>query len=154
MATTDTSFLSVSRHSNASISLLLSASRLRGSLRTHQLKIKLVKAEKRLQFGPAFSGIIVSLFVFHLSFSRPHQKNLFSLFLHTNNETNSVSIKGPLDGDAVLCTREATFDLKTVETTNSLLLVPEGEVRSFCPSFLFPHACLSSSPSASLSLSC
>ena len=29
----------------------------------------------------------------------------------------------------MLCTREATFDLKTVETTNSLLLVPEGEVR-------------------------
>ena len=41
----------------------------------------------------------------------------------------SVTIKAGPSGTAVLCTADATYDLKTVETSNSLLLVPEGEVR-------------------------
>lgn len=89
------------------------------------------KLRKRLQCGLR-SSIVVALLFFVFSLLEPRQtQNLFSLSLLSPNFQNSVTIKGPLDGDAVLCTREATFDLKTVETTNSLLLVPEGEVREF-----------------------
>lgn len=77
-------------------------------------------------------------FFFSSPFSQPRplheKKNALSHY--------SVSIKGPLDGDAVLCTREATFDLKTVETTNSLLLVPDGEVRKVFFFFLRLFFCL------------
>jgi sister chromatid cohesion protein DCC1 len=41
---------------------------------------------------------------------------------------NSVVIKGSLDEEAVLCTRDKTYALKLVETTNSLLLLPPAEV--------------------------
>ena len=34
-----------------------------------------------------------------------------------------MTLKGRQDGEAVLCTETATFTLKTVETTNSLMLV-------------------------------
>ena len=37
-------------------------------------------------------------------------------------------LKGPLDGDATLCTVAHTYSLKSVETTNTLLLVNNGEV--------------------------
>ena len=50
---------------------------------------------------------------------RSHQKN---------HQRNSVHIKATRAGPAVLCTAAATYELKTVETTNALLLVPEGEV--------------------------
>ena len=42
---------------------------------------------------------------------------------------HSVHIKATRAGPAVLCTATATYELKHVETTNKLLLVPEGEVR-------------------------
>jgi len=45
-----------------------------------------------------------------------------------NKQTSSVHIKATRAGPAVLCTADATDELKTVETTNALLLVPEGEV--------------------------
>ena len=34
-----------------------------------------------------------------------------------------MTLKGTREGEAVMCTKSATFALKTVETTNSLLLV-------------------------------
>lgn len=37
-----------------------------------------------------------------------------------------MSIKGNPAGEAVLCTQAATFDLKAIETTNSILLVEAG----------------------------
>ena len=37
-------------------------------------------------------------------------------------------LKGPLGGDATLCTVAHTYSLKSVETTNTLLLVNDGEV--------------------------
>jgi len=42
------------------------------------------------------------------------------------DSSRSVSIKGAPSGDAVLVTAAATYDLKTVDTTNALLLLPDG----------------------------
>lgn len=93
------------------------------------------KQGKRLTFGLCSLLLSIALFVRFPLISQPRppplKKKLLSL-------SHSVSIKGPLDGDAVLCTRDATFDLKTVETTNSLLLVPEGEVRGDEEKVCFP----------------
>jgi hypothetical protein len=41
-----------------------------------------------------------------------------------------VVIKGGTGDGAVLCTKDATYALKYVETTNTLLLLPPGEVRA------------------------
>ncbi len=51
----------------------------------------------------------------------------FPLFSH--HTRHSVHIKATRSGPAVLCTADATYELKHVETTNALLLVPEGKVR-------------------------
>lgn len=37
-----------------------------------------------------------------------------------------AAFKGQPDGEAVLCTSSATFAVKTVETTNSMLLLPDN----------------------------
>ena len=42
-----------------------------------------------------------------------------------------ATFKGTLGGDAVLCTDASTYSLKSVETTNSLMLVSDKEVRVF-----------------------
>lgn len=65
-------------------------------------------------------------------FSPHRQPGALIFFLSRTKKTkrnDSVHIKATRAGPAVLCTADATYELKTVETTNALLLVPEGEVR-------------------------
>ena len=50
-----------------------------------------------------------------------------------------MTLKGRPDGEAVLCTETATYALKTVETTNSLLLVEVSWVLSYRISLTGPE---------------
>ena len=47
----------------------------------------------------------------------------------TVRSARRVVIKGTEDAEAVLCTKTATYAIKTVETTNSILLVPPTQAR-------------------------
>ncbi len=46
----------------------------------------------------------------------------------TSLPPSSLQIKGEQDGDAVLCTRDTTFVLKTVGTTNTIYLARDEQV--------------------------
>lgn len=46
----------------------------------------------------------------------------------TSFPPSSLQIKGEADGDAVLCTRDSTFVLKTVGTTNTIYLARDEQV--------------------------
>lgn len=47
-------------------------------------------------------------------------------FSMATNIARRAAFKGTPDGEAVLCTSNATFAVKTVETTNSILLLPKN----------------------------
>ena len=61
------------------------------------------------------------------SFTRRRDWGAAGVLLLAQCQCRAV-LKGPLDGDATLCTVDNTYSLKSVETTNTLLLVNDGEV--------------------------
>jgi hypothetical protein len=79
-----------------------------------------------LDAAPAYSGRTLRLI-------EVNDEILTSLLSdHDSSRLSKLTLKGSKDkSDAVLCTRDKTFTLKKVETSNSVFLVPPSSSQSF-----------------------